>query len=211
MNNTQLAALCVRAKDELTGSDSDVEYLYEQTHEFHIIAIRGTEAGKFFSGRGWMDILRDLAMWPKDIGAIEGHAGFVHGWLSIMDEIAELIAAEPDKPIILTGHSLGGAIALVGAYSFLKADFNLAKVVTFGAPRCLVLDNISDVVLVKLQFLTTQYEHYEDPVPGFMHWTDYDHINSAIIGASRRCHWFWRDFGCHEMDNYKKWLAAIEG
>jgi len=39
------------------------------------------------------------------------------------------------KPVLLTGHSMGGAIALAGGYkTMLEHDLPMKEIVTFGAP-----------------------------------------------------------------------------
>lgn len=66
------------------------------------------------------------------------HGGFYAAYRKIETELERLLAVTGDVPIYLTGHSLGGALALV-ASAALSADPKLgariAAVYTFGAPR----------------------------------------------------------------------------
>ena len=62
------------------------------------------------------------------------------------------------KKIELTGHSLGGAVALITGALMVRDEIPPAQIVTFGAPRCGRL-KILDQVLV------TQYRHGKDIVP----------------------------------------------
>lgn len=209
LNNLQLADACIQSYNRKTKSDDDVEFLYIDDPDHHVIVIRGTEAAKFFSGRGWMDVARDLAIWPKSIGDIKGHAGFVQGWNAIEDEVLECIEHAPNKPIVLTGHSLGGAIALVGAYALIRKQFGIAKVVTFGAPRALIRSKRDPYdVFGWLGQVTTQYEHSRDPVPGFLRWTSYRHVRSVFLYEYVRAPWFKRKMKYHWMTSYKDLLSV---
>lgn len=73
---------------------------------------------------------------------IEGaaHAGFRHGWLAIREqvqaELARLIRYEGVTHLVCTGHSKGGAEAVLAAYDLARRNVALGvEVVTFGAPR----------------------------------------------------------------------------
>jgi len=67
------------------------------------------------------------------------HEGFLVAYLSIRGQLFASIKQSFDKwgysPIYATGHSLGGALAMLAAYD-LKINFNLPVVVySYGAPR----------------------------------------------------------------------------
>ena len=62
------------------------------------------------------------------------------------------------KSIELTGHSLGGAVALIVGALMVRDEIPPKQIVTFGAPRCGRL-KILDTVPV------TQYRHGKDIVP----------------------------------------------
>lgn len=205
IDHNELAQYCVTSYHKKTGSAKDVEFLHIRNDRAHVFAFRGTEADKFFSGRGWKDVIRDLAVWPRDIGNTEGHAGFVSGWQAIAPKVKSIIRTEPDKPIVLTGHSLGGSIALIGAYRLIKAGLNV-ELVTFGAPRALVLSGIDSKVLLDLRAASTQYQHYRDWFPGLMNWTDYDHVDDSFLGAKNRAIWPRRRKRVHAMTKYQRYL-----
>jgi hypothetical protein len=71
------------------------------------------------------------------------HAGFYRAFLTVEDVIRKALSRQTgDKPnnkaIYLTGHSLGGAIALVASAEYSGGDQlgdRIAAVYTFGAPR----------------------------------------------------------------------------
>ena len=65
------------------------------------------------------------------------HAGFVSAITEVWDQLhAEVDARQKAKERCLwvTGHSLGGALALMGAWLLKRKFFNVHQVYTFGAP-----------------------------------------------------------------------------
>ncbi len=86
------------------------------------------------------------------------HAGFLDGAESIVDEVA---AAIGDKPGRVTGHSLGGALALgVGALLVCMGK-PPAAIVTFGAPRFGMAMFVKAIAATAVR----QYRRGNDPVP----------------------------------------------
>lgn len=66
------------------------------------------------------------------------HTGFATAWSEIADEATKAInsarRAHPNYKVILTGHSLGGAVATLGAAYLRKAGIPL-DLYTYGSPR----------------------------------------------------------------------------
>lgn len=67
------------------------------------------------------------------------HLGFMEAYFAVRDRLLALVGNYPEHAIIVTGHSLGGAIATIAA---LDVQFNITQhtgqaisVYTFGAPR----------------------------------------------------------------------------
>jgi pimeloyl-ACP methyl ester carboxylesterase len=91
-----------------------------------IIAFRGT-------------LVDRKANWLVDInckfrGKPSRHRGFYDGWESLRPEITQWLEARAPKSITLTGHSLGGAMAVLAAYE-LAERWLIAEVTVFGCPR----------------------------------------------------------------------------
>ena len=97
-----------------------------------ILAFRGTEKND------WRDIWNDLRVRFYKAGTTERrkgkiHTGFNAAYGAIANELEEALEEVKDRPVYITGHSLGGAVATVAAREN-KHD-NIAAVYTFGCPR----------------------------------------------------------------------------
>lgn len=109
----ELRAFCVRRKDLL------------------LIAFRGT-----VTCRNWRD---DFRCWPAREGP-RRHRGFVGCWQALGPQIIDWVRAQaPATPrLVLTGHSLGGALAVLAAFDLMRAGIDglrIEAVSLFGCPR----------------------------------------------------------------------------
>lgn len=94
------------------------------------------------------------------------HRGFWQSWLDTRDDVLGAIKgtakSHPDYKLVVTGHSLGGAIATLAAAQ-LRHDGYDAALYSFGAPR-IAGPKLSD-------YITNQsggnyrITHWNDPVP----------------------------------------------
>lgn len=102
-----------------------------ESPEMVILAFRGTT-----DKADWRTNLR--ARNPKTV-LVKGrppvcvHEGFLRAYEAVQAEVERLLAGVKDKPIYITGHSLGGAVAVVAAMSLARDE--IAACYTFGAPR----------------------------------------------------------------------------
>src|SRR5690242_17007035 len=69
----------------------------------------------------------------------EYHGRVHHGFSAVLhrtwDKIEATLADAHDKPLILTGHSMGGALAVLTACRLARAGRTPVATYTFGAPR----------------------------------------------------------------------------
>jgi pimeloyl-ACP methyl ester carboxylesterase len=157
----------------------EVECLVAECEPFQVVVPRGTEFGQFFSGGGWRDVLRDLRAFPWFSSRIGGfsHAGFFKGARGLVDK-GLFGRLRRDKPILLIGHSLGGALA-VNAAAILDAEgFNVSSVVTFGAPRTFTKGTAER--FKERGIYVVEFSNPGDPVPDVpFRWWGYRHINEV--------------------------------
>lgn len=114
----------------IQNSETDTQVLIADVGPCIIVAFRGTQGAK--------DFLTDARFGFIHIaGGCEVHAGFWRAWKSVMVQVIGKLNDLPSKPIIFTGHSLGGALAMLAAFdcsiSTLKEE--VEAVYTFGQPR----------------------------------------------------------------------------
>ena len=127
--------------------------------------IRDTEDGRCIAFQGTQDIAQVMA--DIDVGTIyQPIMGDVHrGFLMAAHAVSIRIGvALDDKPAIFTGHSLGGAIAIVLAALRCLYDHPPAGIITFGAPR-VSIGPAMGALFAKCCVPVVMYRHAADPVP----------------------------------------------
>ena len=131
----------IRLKLEGTFDRSGTQAMLVESQKFIVLAFRGTEATSV------KDIKTDLKAKTtpcKTGGKI--HIGFQEAYEKVAVDIQAKIN-EPqfqNKPLFITGHSLGGALAMIAAKK-LTHQGGIAACYTFGAPRVGDEEWISDI------------------------------------------------------------------
>ena len=143
-----------------------------------VVAFRGTESPTTIDGL--KDILLtdalNLLVVPEgrlghDLSAAgvgaRFHKGFADAIADIWPRLVDAIEAEVkrrDRPIWLTGHSLGGALALYAAWLLKRRFVPVHEVLTFGAP---MIDNRVACDAFNREFAGRifRYVNGRDPVP----------------------------------------------
>ena len=127
---TEMAEYCERIYDEGKEiGDNEFAYNVVQDRGVTIISIRGTDNSK--------NVLTDLDARPfrdRKLG-VQIHRGFRDAAEKLRDDILENVALE--ETIILTGHSLGGAIAQILGLWF-EDDAYEVQIYTFGSPSVII-------------------------------------------------------------------------
>jgi len=133
----------------------EVSYLIAklESKKQYIIAVRGTANAE----NAMVDM--DIKLVPEKITGQYIHQGFSEAASTIFDAVKNKI--DKNYTVSTTGHSLGGAVALVLAMQLDASDLNIGKVVTFGQPK---VTNLSGAQ--KFQHLNiTRFVRPKDIVP----------------------------------------------
>ena len=109
-------------------ADNAEGYIFKYKN-FDVISLRGTQPGQ------WKDIAADLKFWRMDpAGTGERiHSGFWREAFSLLPAVIR--NTDPEKPVCITGHSLGGGMAVIMAGFLMKMGYDVVDLYTFGQPR----------------------------------------------------------------------------
>lgn len=130
---------------------------------FGLVAANGRDVVVTFRGRDdEQQLVESLAYGQTDWVRGRAHSGIVKLLESIWPKIlaAFFDVAAHDKTLWLTGHSLGGSLAMLAAQRLASEGFDPHMVVTFGAPR--VLDTVAAAAFPAPLY---RFVNNEDAVP----------------------------------------------
>jgi triacylglycerol lipase len=132
---------------QLISVDNTQVYVAQNTDSI-VIAFRGSEAPTTLDGlKDWLlTNANNYLILPEGragtdfaaagVGA-RFHKGFLEAlemiWQPLLTAVNEAIKAN-ERPVWITGHSLGGALALVAAWRLQRNFVAIQEIVTFGAP-----------------------------------------------------------------------------
>jgi hypothetical protein len=164
-------------KATLISVDNTQAYVAENDGAV-VVAFRGSQAPTTLDGlKDWLLTNADnyLVIPEGRIGTDFAAAGvgarFHRGFMEALHEIWEpLVTAVTkavqtgDRPLWITGHSLGGALALLAAWRLQRNFITVHEVVTFGAP---MIGNLAAAQAFEQEFAGKifRYVSLEDPVP----------------------------------------------
>ncbi len=178
-------------KAQLISVDNTQAYVCSNDDHL-LVAFRGTEAPTSIEGlKDWL--LTDavnLLMVPEgrlgtDLAAAGVGARFHQGFVNAIAEIwqplysaVDIELKRSDRPLWLTGHSLGGALALLAAWLFHRKMISVHQIYTFGGP---MIGNDDAAAAINREFKGKifRYVNGPDPVP---------RLPSMSLIANQYCH-----------------------
>lgn len=178
-HHVYLAQACIDSYTQETGICGNLEFLINDTGSEIVIAVRGSES-PFGTENGWIDWITNIRFVPW----YNRYAGWCHaGWIKAADELAAVLLQnlghQVYKPIVVTGHSLGGAVGAMTALLLKnRYYYDVQEVVTFAAPKPFVF------VRPNYPFAVTCYESKADIVPRVPHL--YRSISDDPVFVDRR-------------------------
>lgn len=121
-----------------------------------ILAFRGTQSGG--------SILQDLKVIQRKTPDGRLHAGFADGYADIHDAVITRLRRDGVTRVWLTGHSLGGALAVVAGMQLADAGIDVAGVMTFGQPM-VAMPDLARVLARRFRGRYVAFVNRGDPVP----------------------------------------------
>jgi hypothetical protein len=133
-----------------------------------IVACRGTLPLSLSSTASMIDWLDDLTAEPEVRPGLPGmvHTGFydaVHALVGPVTEHVRQLDPGGARPVFVTGHSKGGAMASIAAYLMRASRIPIAQVVTFASPK--PGDGAFKTGYEQVIGNQIRYENYDDVVP----------------------------------------------
>jgi endonuclease G len=131
----------------------DTECFVATTGQVALIAFRGTE----LKIADWLADLNAMST-SCDYGRV--HRGFLAGFRGVDSKLRHILNQSPRRPVILTGHSLGGALATIAAAEWFDT-YTINSVYTFGQPA-----------VGKGRFPSFMREHFAESFYRFVNYDD---------------------------------------
>jgi len=170
-----------------------VQAIFAEFDTFAVISFKGREIDR------WQDLKTDLRFWKTYLNKFKVHSGFARS-LSHVSKRLEIDLSElaPHKKILYTGHSLGGALAMLMALQHRPTD-----VCTFGSPRVF---NIEDTDRYFNGVNITRVHAENDLVPNLPPiFTGYKHIGNSISIAGKDTKW-----DSHKLVTYLRGIVKYD-
>ena len=159
-------------------SADNTQVYVAQNDKVLVVAFRGSQAPNTLDGlKDWLlTNANNYLILPEgqigtDFAAAGVGARFHRGFLGALGEIWQPLYSAVDeamkaseRPVWVTGHSLGGALALLAAWRLQRNFIAVHEVMTFGAP---MIGNDAAARAFEAEFAGKifRYVNFEDPVP----------------------------------------------
>jgi hypothetical protein len=165
-----------------------------------VVAFRGTESPLTADGRkDWLLTNARVHLAPPPAGPLGAafadlgtsarfHAGFLAALADVWDDVFGALKAasdEKDRPVWITGHSLGGGLAAMAAWACEKLGVDVFRAYTFAAP---MFCNLEAVGRYNQRFLTRLFRFVNEddlipllPLSSPLPWkNDYRHVGERV-------------------------------
>lgn len=198
---------------KLFSADNTQVYVAESP-EHLVMAFRGTEDPTSIDGlKDWLltDAMNLLVVPEGRLGhdlsaagiGAKFHKGFVDAIAEIWEPLRDDVEAKmkkSDRPLWITGHSLGGALALFAAWLLKRRFINVHQIYTYGAPM-IGNQKASDAFNKAFSGKIYRYVSGRDPVPKLpglsLVANEFTHVESAQV------------LGTDPMTNLSQFVGAI--
>lgn len=137
----RLSELAYESEDVLNSEFKDYSFQYfaEGPVQFFLLSIKDTAyiAFKGTNPNSIIEILTDLEFAQKKAFVGKVHKGFYNAFVLIQNDLDDLMNQDvfKGKKVVITGHSLGGALATLCSVYFCQKSIEIKAVYTFGQPR----------------------------------------------------------------------------
>jgi triacylglycerol lipase len=200
---TEVAPILIESNDQGI-TDTQVAILEIPTSDQLFIVFRGSD--KSIDWINNVQFRQQIYPYGDGNAAVKFHRGFMAAYFAIRDRLLQAVDPFQGKSIVVTGHSLGGAVATIAA---LDMQYNLGQsndlsfsLYTFGSPR---VGNEAQVASFNRRVSDShRFINGWDIVTRVpREWQGYAHVDLAHALGSR---WTWqvmsRRFSDHAIDRY---------
>ena len=175
-------------QDTIRDEATDTHCLIGEAPDCIVVAFRGSA-----SIRNWItdaEFERTILVSGVDGTCSKIHKGFERAMNSISAQLYSRLGGcainriQCCKPLFITGHSLGGALAILAALELQRNGFPIVQVYTFGQPRVGNADfrQRYDAVLGDKTFRMVFQEDIVARVPHLPAWHDpYRHVGTEVF------------------------------
>jgi len=183
-NARACAERCVLAYQQATANapDTDTHAIVLDEGTCITVAFRGTA-----SVRDWIEdceFRMQTLTWEQNNISAEVHDGFLKCLDSVLQDVTHQVNSclqAASRPVFITGHSLGGALAILCALEMYRQKVPIAAVYTFGQPRVCnrIFQNLYDAVLFEETFRVVNQNDIVPRTPGVL--MGYHHCGQEIF------------------------------